>query len=184
MMAIDRRKVLLYTSAAALRFLLFSSFPLLPDLLTGRAEISTPVTSFKRCTPMALLHWAFSPDFQCTWLKSSLLQYKKASFSTPTTSLPTMAACSTRRVITPRLSLSTILIHYVGTIVTTTIRSDPVIRLLPYHSPPLHSHGPTLYRIHHTNCRVGHREIITPLFFTTQRQSLGQPSRWRCVSWP
>ncbi|KAL8927924.1 MAG: hypothetical protein Q9172_001150 [Xanthocarpia lactea] len=47
-MAIDRRKVLLYSSAAALRFLLFSSFPLLPDLLTGRAEISTPVTSFKR----------------------------------------------------------------------------------------------------------------------------------------
>ncbi|KAL8676831.1 MAG: hypothetical protein Q9186_006681 [Xanthomendoza sp. 1 TL-2023] len=47
-MAIDRRKVLLFSSAAALRFLLFSAFPLLPDLLTGRAEISTPVTSFKR----------------------------------------------------------------------------------------------------------------------------------------
>ncbi|KAL8846961.1 MAG: hypothetical protein Q9221_007974 [Calogaya cf. arnoldii] len=47
-MAIDRRKALLYASAAALRFLLFSTFPRLPDLLTGRAEISTPVTSFKR----------------------------------------------------------------------------------------------------------------------------------------
>ncbi|KAI4196778.1 MAG: hypothetical protein LQ350_006348 [Teloschistes chrysophthalmus] len=47
-MAIDRRKVLLFGSAAALRFFLFSAFPLLPDLLTGRAEISTPVTSFKR----------------------------------------------------------------------------------------------------------------------------------------
>ncbi|KAI4234780.1 MAG: hypothetical protein L6R40_006659 [Gallowayella cf. fulva] len=47
-MAIDRRKLLLFSSAAALRFLLFSAFPLLPDLLTGRAEISTPVTSFKR----------------------------------------------------------------------------------------------------------------------------------------
>ncbi|KAL8686997.1 MAG: hypothetical protein Q9218_006707 [Villophora microphyllina] len=47
-MAIDRRKALLFGSAAALRFLLFSAFPLLPDILTGRAEISTPVTSFKR----------------------------------------------------------------------------------------------------------------------------------------
>ncbi|KAL9632626.1 MAG: hypothetical protein Q9204_003718 [Flavoplaca sp. TL-2023a] len=47
-MAIDRRKVLLYASAAALRFLLFTAFPRLPNLLTGRAEISTPVTSFKR----------------------------------------------------------------------------------------------------------------------------------------
>ncbi|KAL8813831.1 MAG: hypothetical protein Q9223_006909 [Gallowayella weberi] len=47
-MAIDRRKVLLFSSAAALRFLLFSAFPRLPDLLTGRVEISTPVTSFKR----------------------------------------------------------------------------------------------------------------------------------------
>ncbi|CAL8576605.1 hypothetical protein XPA_002480 [Xanthoria parietina] len=47
-MAIDRRKLLLYAAAAALRFLLFLAFPRLPDLLTGRAEISTPVTSFKR----------------------------------------------------------------------------------------------------------------------------------------
>ncbi|KAL8773750.1 MAG: hypothetical protein Q9209_001518 [Squamulea sp. 1 TL-2023] len=47
-MAIDRRKLLLYSSAAALRCLVFSAFPLLPDILTGRAEISTPVTSFKR----------------------------------------------------------------------------------------------------------------------------------------
>ncbi|KAL8802807.1 MAG: hypothetical protein Q9182_003567 [Xanthomendoza sp. 2 TL-2023] len=47
-MAIDRGKVLLFSSAAALRFLLFSAFPRLPDLLTGRVEISTPVTSFKR----------------------------------------------------------------------------------------------------------------------------------------
>lgn len=48
-MSIDRRKVLLFSSAAAVRLLLFSAFPLLPELLTGRAEISTPVTSFKRC---------------------------------------------------------------------------------------------------------------------------------------
>ncbi|KAK4696730.1 GPI-anchor transamidase subunit U, partial [Lecanoromycetidae sp. Uapishka_2] len=48
-MAIDRGKALLYGFAAALRLLLFFAFPSLPDLLTGRVEISTPVTSFKRC---------------------------------------------------------------------------------------------------------------------------------------
>ncbi|KAL2038257.1 hypothetical protein N7G274_008906 [Stereocaulon virgatum] len=47
-MAIDRRKVLLFGSATTLRLLLFFAFPSLPDLLTGRVEISTPVTSFKR----------------------------------------------------------------------------------------------------------------------------------------
>ncbi|KAL8947710.1 MAG: hypothetical protein Q9222_006034 [Ikaeria aurantiellina] len=47
-MSIDRRKALLFGSAAVLRFILFIVFPQLPDLLTSRAEISTPVTSFKR----------------------------------------------------------------------------------------------------------------------------------------
>ncbi|KAF9870249.1 GPI transamidase subunit PIG-U [Colletotrichum karsti] len=37
-----------FAAAAALRLLLFVAFPGLPDLLTGRVEISTPVTSFKR----------------------------------------------------------------------------------------------------------------------------------------
>ena len=40
----------LYMGAAILRLALFTLFPGLPDLLTGRVEISTPVTSFKRCT--------------------------------------------------------------------------------------------------------------------------------------
>ena len=48
-MVIDRRKTLLFGSASTLRILLFFGFPSLPDLLTGRVEISTPVTSFKRC---------------------------------------------------------------------------------------------------------------------------------------
>ena len=48
-MVIDRRKTVLYGCAAALRLLPFFAFPSLPDLLTGRVEISTPVTSFKRC---------------------------------------------------------------------------------------------------------------------------------------
>jgi hypothetical protein len=48
-MSIDRRKAALFGAAAAVRLLLFTSFPGLPDLLTARVEISTPVTSFKRC---------------------------------------------------------------------------------------------------------------------------------------
>ncbi|KAF2140828.1 uncharacterized protein K452DRAFT_298912 [Aplosporella prunicola CBS 121167] len=47
-MPVDKQKALLFGSAAALRILLFTVFPSLPDLLTGRVEISTPVTSFKR----------------------------------------------------------------------------------------------------------------------------------------
>lgn len=42
------RPLAIYVAAAALRLALFTLFPGLPDLLTGRVEISTPVTSFKR----------------------------------------------------------------------------------------------------------------------------------------
>ncbi|KAI0456324.1 GPI transamidase component-like protein [Xylaria acuta] len=38
----------LYGAAAVLRLALFTFFPALPDLLTSRVEVSTPVTSFKR----------------------------------------------------------------------------------------------------------------------------------------
>ncbi|KAI1289027.1 GPI transamidase subunit PIG-U [Xylaria venustula] len=38
----------LYGAAAALRLALFTFFPTLPDVLTSRVEVSTPVTSFKR----------------------------------------------------------------------------------------------------------------------------------------
>lgn len=47
-MAIDRRKVLLFGAAAAIRLTFFYAFPSLPELLAGRVEISTPVTSYKR----------------------------------------------------------------------------------------------------------------------------------------
>lgn len=40
----------LYAAAALLRLVLTLAFPDLPDFLTGRVEISTPVTSFKRRT--------------------------------------------------------------------------------------------------------------------------------------
>jgi phosphatidylinositol glycan class U len=45
----DHPKIVLFSTAALLRILLALTFPDLPDLLTGRVEISTPVNSFKRC---------------------------------------------------------------------------------------------------------------------------------------
>ena len=47
--SMDKQKALLFGSAAAIRLLLFAAFPSLTPVLTGRVEISTPVTSFKRC---------------------------------------------------------------------------------------------------------------------------------------
>jgi GPI-anchor transamidase subunit U len=46
----------LYAAAAVLRLVLFTGFPGLSELLTGRVEISTPVTSFKRCKTL----WVYS----------------------------------------------------------------------------------------------------------------------------
>ncbi len=45
----DHPKTLIFASAAAIRILLAVAWPSLPDLLTGRVELSTPVSSFKRC---------------------------------------------------------------------------------------------------------------------------------------
>lgn len=47
-MAVDRRRVAVFGAAFVLRLLLICLFPSLPDLLTGRVEVSTPVNSFKR----------------------------------------------------------------------------------------------------------------------------------------
>ena len=44
----DRRSFLIVVLAVSLRLFLFTAFPSLPDLLTNRVELSTPVTSFKR----------------------------------------------------------------------------------------------------------------------------------------
>lgn len=49
-MAVDQRKVAVFAGAFVLRLVLVVLFPSLPDLLTGRVEVSTPVDSFKRCT--------------------------------------------------------------------------------------------------------------------------------------
>lgn len=48
-MTLDKRTVAVFAAAAAIRLSLFTAFRQLPDTLTGRVEISTPVTSFKRC---------------------------------------------------------------------------------------------------------------------------------------
>lgn len=45
----EHPKTILFTAAAALRLLLAVAFPALPDLLSSRVEISTPVNGFKRC---------------------------------------------------------------------------------------------------------------------------------------
>jgi len=45
----DQPKTVLFTAAAAIRILAVLLFPALPDILTLRAELSTPVNSFKRC---------------------------------------------------------------------------------------------------------------------------------------
>lgn len=92
-MVIDRRKTLLFASATALRLVLFFSFPSLPDLLTGRVEISTPVTSFKRCKHLMPIR-----DISAM---TDILQYKKVSSSTPTMYLHMMAASFTRHVLLP-----------------------------------------------------------------------------------
>ncbi|KAL1613015.1 hypothetical protein SLS60_001247 [Paraconiothyrium brasiliense] len=48
-MAVElKQKAALFAAAAAVRLLLFQTFPSLPDRLTGRVELSTPVSSFKR----------------------------------------------------------------------------------------------------------------------------------------
>ncbi|KAI5288176.1 hypothetical protein KEM54_005415 [Ascosphaera aggregata] len=44
----DKRKLYVFGAAALLRILLFALFPTLPELLMGRVELATPVSSFKR----------------------------------------------------------------------------------------------------------------------------------------
>lgn len=46
--SLDRKTVAIYAGAALLRLLVFVAFPNIPDFLTTRVEISTPVSSFKR----------------------------------------------------------------------------------------------------------------------------------------
>jgi len=52
----SNRLTLILSSAFLLRLLLQTQTSL-PDLLTSRLEISTPITSFKRCTIFLFLYW-------------------------------------------------------------------------------------------------------------------------------
>jgi hypothetical protein len=54
--------------------LLFTAFPSLPDLLTSRVEVSTPISSFKRCTCSRIFWMNGYIDYS---------KCKKASFYTP-----------------------------------------------------------------------------------------------------
>lgn len=45
----NQQLLLLYGAAAALRLLLATALPGLPDFLSQRVEIATPVTGLKRC---------------------------------------------------------------------------------------------------------------------------------------
>lgn len=58
MLSDSEKKIILYGAfgaAAAIRLLLFTLFPALPELLAGRVEVSTPVAGFKRCA--SLMRW-------------------------------------------------------------------------------------------------------------------------------
>ena len=84
-MVIDRRKALLFSAASVLRFALALVFPGLPDILTGRVEISTPVTSFKRCeVPFIDL------------IVADIVKYRKVSTCTLIMYLHTMVVSSTK----------------------------------------------------------------------------------------
>ncbi|KAI9797708.1 MAG: hypothetical protein M1833_005369 [Piccolia ochrophora] len=62
-MTIDRRKAALFAAATVLRLFLAIAFPALPELLAGRVEISTPVTSFKRLQEGVFLYTHNVPPY-------------------------------------------------------------------------------------------------------------------------
>lgn len=89
--AMDRRKAAVFGGALALRLFLFIAFPSLPDLLTGRVEVSTPINSFKRCqTDYSILILPFM---------LTIVQYKRVFSSTPTTCHLMMEGSFTRFAI-------------------------------------------------------------------------------------
>lgn len=49
------KKLWLLTGAAISRSLLCWLFPSLPDLLSARVEVSTPITSFRRCKRLPMI---------------------------------------------------------------------------------------------------------------------------------
>lgn len=92
-----RETYLLFAAAAALRLGLFVFFPGLADLLVGRVEVSTPITSFKRCmcthSSARLLDRSL---VQHRVVADLVRKYRKAFICSTRASLPTMAASSTK----------------------------------------------------------------------------------------
>lgn len=91
----EHPKTILFAAAAALRLLLVVAFPALPDLLTLRAEISTPVNGFKRCM------WKWEKDMKPRWRSKRMeaeigLQCRRVSSSTSAVLIRTTAVFSTR----------------------------------------------------------------------------------------
>ena len=73
----DRRSALVIGAGVLVRLALFVSFPNLPKILGDRVEISTPVTSFKRCKPGVQAIWLiYKPALTPSVVQEGLFLYK------------------------------------------------------------------------------------------------------------
>ena len=75
-MSLDKKQLLIYVAAAAIRLFLFSVFPSLADLLVERVELSTPVTSFKRRKNMRDWNHTFQFADSSTEVQEGLFLYR------------------------------------------------------------------------------------------------------------
>lgn len=90
-MTLTRDQLLLLGAAGVLRLTVFVAFPSIQALLTHRVEISTPVTSFKRCIT--------SCNFDAARPMADLYKYKRGCICTPMGFLPMMEASTTRSAV-------------------------------------------------------------------------------------
>ncbi len=168
-MVIDRRKAALFVAASALRLLLFLGFPSLPDLLTGRVEISTPVTSFKRCMSSRLiLHslqviHADEPIVQegLFLYTHSLSPYDGGVFYQANDSF-IKSSC-----------LGDADSAYVGTFVTAVIRARPFFGILHIHKHTVYFPGSSLRQRPHKNCRLRPIFFIPTIYFLEKGHKVG-----------
>ncbi|TKA70791.1 hypothetical protein B0A55_06905 [Friedmanniomyces simplex] len=107
----DQPKTVLFTAAAAIRILAALLFPALPDLLTLRAELSTPVNSFKR---------------------SETVQYRKVYSSMSEDSTHTMAAYSTSHACQAQATTAAFAVALAGHTSLHPVMLLPPIGLLCY----------------------------------------------------
>ena len=103
----EHPKTILVASAAALRLLLVVAFPALPDLLTLRAEISTPVNGFKRCM-WGMDGNALAPLARKEPRAEIVIQCKRVCSFTSVAWIRMMAASSTRSAYTSHVESVTI----------------------------------------------------------------------------